>query len=141
MSIEKMSIKERFFHMILFELTLLTITTCVVVLISSHETERVAGVAVALSLVAMAWNFIYNWIFDQFATGRREARSVMLRVLHAVGFEGSLQALSLPIIAWGLQMKLWDAFWLNIGLTLMTVAYTFIFNWVYDHARLRWIKA
>lgn len=132
---DTMTVTERIFHMVLFEVLLLILMTLSVLLFTQQEVGHVAGVAVALSVIAMAWNFIYNWIFDQCVTGKKENRSIKLRIFHAVTFEAGLLVVSLPLIAWVLNMSLWQAFIVDIGLTVLVVIYTFIFNYVYDHLR------
>lgn len=131
-----MTIKERIFHMILFEVLLLTLMTLAVKLFSKQDISHVAGVAVGLSVIAMVWNFVYNWLFDRFFTQPRIERGFALRAFHALAFESGLLIFSLPLIAWALQINLWQAFILDIGLTVLVVIYTFIFNWLYDHVRV-----
>lgn len=132
-----MTIKERIFHMILFEVLLLVLMTLAVKLFSEQDISRVVGVAVGLSVIAMVWNFAYNWLFDRFFTQPRIERGFVLRAFHALAFEGGLLIFSLPLIAWVLQINLWQAFILDIGLTVLVVIYTFIFNWAYDHLRVK----
>lgn len=132
-----MSIKERLFHTILFEVSLLFLVMLAAGLFSESDTAHIAGVAIGLSAIAMVWNFIYNWLFDRFFTQPKIERGALLRLFHAVAFEGGLLVFSLPLIAWALNMGLWQAFILDIGLTVFVVIYTVIFNWVYDHIRAR----
>lgn len=132
-----MTVTERIFHMVLFEALLLVLTTVIVVFFTDHQATSVAGVAIALSLIAMAWNFVYNLLFDKIFTEEKTNRSFTLRAMHAVFFESGLLVFSLPLIAWTLKISLWEAFIIDIGLTILVVIYTFIFNWVYDHTRAK----
>ena len=59
-------------------------------------------------------------------------RSVARRVAHAIGFEGGLAAILVPVFAWWLQVSLWQALWMDLGLLLFFLVYTFVFNWTFD---------
>ena len=80
----------------------------------------------------MIWTFIYNLLFDKFFTGEKLARPLWLRVLHIVGFEGGLLGFTLPLVMWVMNIGLWQAFMLDISLTLLILVYGFIFYWIYD---------
>lgn len=121
--------------MVLFEVVLLIFMTLFVMLFSKEEPSHVAGMSVSLAVIAMIWNFIYNFFFDKIFTGPRLERGLILRILHATIFESGLIIFSTPIIAWVLHMSLWEAFLLDIGLTLLIVLYTIAFNWTYDYLR------
>ncbi len=60
------------------------------------------------------------------------ARTIPVRILHAVGFEGGLMLVTIPIIAYMMQMSFLDALILDFGLTMCILVYTFIFQWCYD---------
>ncbi|MBN9336077.1 PACE efflux transporter [Devosia sp.] len=93
-----------------------------------------AVVVVASATVAMVWNYIYNLGFDhlmQRFTGGT-AKTTPIRVAHAVLFELGLLMIMLPLVAWYLQISLWQALVMDIALALFYMAYAFVFNWAYD---------
>ena len=59
-------------------------------------------------------------------------RPVWLRMFHAIFFETCLIILTIPMVAWWLDMTLLEAFITDIGFTLFFLIYAFIFNWAYD---------
>lgn len=136
-----MSFYERIFHAILFEVLAVILTVIGLALFTTHDTGTLTGVVILISLMAMAWNFIFNWGFDQFFTASRETRSFKIRVVHTLLFEGGLLCMTLPVVAYILKISLWRAFILDLAMTLFIVVYTLVFNWIYDHARLKFIKA
>jgi uncharacterized membrane protein len=92
------------------------------------------GLAVSTSLLALAWNMAFNTLFE--AWERRQAsraRTLKRRVLHAIGFEGGLVVMTVPLIAWWLDMGWWPALLTDLGLVVFFLFYTFVFNWVFDH--------
>ncbi|TDQ59506.1 putative membrane protein [Mesocricetibacter intestinalis] len=136
-----MHTKERIFHAALFELILIVLSVIGLAWLTEHDSRDLLHMTVIISLIAMLWNFIFNWIFDRFFTGARENRRLTLRLFHAVAFEGGLLIFTIPFIAYMLQVDWLTAFVMDIGLTLAVLVYTVIFNWIYDHLRLKFIAA
>lgn len=90
--------------------------------------------AIACSVIAVLWNMAFNTLFE--AWERRQVdrrRTPRRRALHAIGYEGGLVMMTLPVIAWSLDMGWWDAFLTDLGLVALFLVYTFCFNWVFDH--------
>lgn len=140
-----MTIKERIFQAVLFETLAILLSLGWVKLLSlfaiqqAHSTHDsgVLLMLIGISLIAMIWTFIYNLVFDKVFTGDKLARPVWLRVLHIVGFEGGLLYFTLPLVMWVMGIGLWQAFLLDISLTLLILVYGFVFYWVYDVARAK----
>ncbi|NDJ88435.1 PACE efflux transporter [Mycolicibacter kumamotonensis] len=91
------------------------------------------GMAVTASTVAVVWNYIWNTVFE--AWERRQAsptRTPRRRVVHAIGFEGGLVVVLLPVVAWILHVSLLQAFGLEVGLLAFFLVYTFVFTWLFD---------
>ncbi|NDY90457.1 PACE efflux transporter [Ideonella livida] len=91
------------------------------------------GLAVATSLIAVAWNFAFNHVFE--AWERRQpvkGRSLKRRTAHAVGFELGLILMTVPLIAAWLQVGWWAALVMDLSLVMGFVVYTFCFNWAFD---------
>lgn len=114
-------------------------------MIGSVNVGAAVGTGIIMAVIAMLWNFSFNYVFDKFFTGRREARRLPLRLFHTLTFEGGLLLISVPLIAYMLKFTLWQAFWTDIGLTLLITLYALIFNWTYDllrvRVRARWVRA
>ena len=99
------------------------------------------GSMVLVSLTAMLWNLIFNYFLDKVFTGPREKRGVIFRTLHAISFEGGFTYFSpCRSLLTFLKVDWITAFMMDFSLTVMVTVYTFIFNWVYDHARLLFIS-
>lgn len=125
--------KDRIRHTLMFEGVAVVLSTVIAALVLDNSVAEIGTLAIALSLVAMAWNYAYNLWFDRWQHHTPpNKRSVKMRVVHAVGFEGGLLTVSLPLVAWWLDMSLWLAFLTDVGFALFFMVYAFIFNWVYD---------
>lgn len=94
-----------------------------------------SGVISAVSsAIAVAWNVGFNSLFERWE--RRQSvrgRSLQRRVAHAIGFEGGLALLLVPLFAWWFGVGLWQALVMDLGLMLFFLIYTFVFNWGFDH--------
>lgn len=55
-----------------------------------------------------------------------------MRILHAIGFEGGLMLATIPMVAYALEMSIWQAILTDFSMTLCILIYTFIFQWCYD---------
>ena len=134
------SLIERIFHAFTFEV--------LAVLISAPALSWLMGVSVAhaglltlmISVIAMVWNMLFNMLFERLEQHWRLVRTVKVRMLHAVAFECGLVVTVIPLAAWWLQVSLFDAFLLDIGLVLFFLPYTFVFNLVYDRLREKLLK-
>ena len=89
--------------------------------------------------VAMVWNMIFNALFERVEHRYKLSRTLAVRVVHACLFEGGLVIMLVPLGAWWLNVSLWEAFVIDIGIMLFFLPYTFFFNLAYDHLRARWM--
>jgi len=89
--------------------------------------------AVVSSVIAVMWNLAFNTLFEAWEARQTvRGRSLARRVAHAVGFEGGLAAILVPLFAWWLGVGLWEALVLDAALLLFFLLYTFVFNWCFD---------
>lgn len=140
-----MSFKERLVQSVLFEMGAILIGYLVMILIThSGESQNHEGspllVTTLISLTAMVWNFIFNWVFDKFVPGDRLDRGVGIRITHTVLFEVLLLAATIPMIMYFMNMTFLEAFMADISMTLVILGYTYVFNWAYDHLRVRFVS-
>ncbi|WP_027820468.1 PACE efflux transporter [Paraburkholderia bannensis] len=126
-------IKRRVVYLTLFEGLGILITGTSFASVAGSGADRAGAAAVFTSLVAVAWNALYNWLFERWeARQTQRGRSPLRRVLHAIGFEGGLVIFLVPMIALTLRVSLFEAFAMDIGLTVFFLVYAYIFNLVFD---------
>lgn len=126
---------DRIRHTILFELLGLAVSAPLAALILEKSLTQVGSLSIMLSITAMALNYLFNLYFDKalLKLGRPvNVRPVKMRVVHAILFEGTLLVLSIPMVAWWLDVTLWTAFLTDIGFSLFFLVYAFMYNWIYD---------
>ncbi|SON49902.1 PACE efflux transporter [Vibrio tapetis] len=135
-----MKTPERIFHAVLFEVLAVSLSILGLALFTNHDTTALSGTMIVVATIAMVWNFIYNWIFDRFFTGEKTHRTISLRVFHVVLFELGLLVATVPVMAYLLNVNLWQAFMMDIGVTAFITIYAFTFNWVYDNVRAVFVR-
>ncbi|MDE3028284.1 MAG: PACE efflux transporter [Paracoccaceae bacterium] len=123
----------RLLYVLSFEAIGVLIVTLGLRLMSGSGVDQTAPLAIACSLVAVAWNFAFNTAFEAWETRQvRRGRSLLRRAVHALGVEGGLLALLAPLIAWWLDLTLWQAVLYDFTLSLFFLGYTFVFNLGFD---------
>jgi uncharacterized membrane protein len=91
------------------------------------------GLAVVLSSIALAWNFVFNTLFERWEARQSvRGRSFARRLAHGIGFEGGLVVMLVPVMALWLNTSAWTAFLANLGLLAFFFVYAIVFTWAFD---------
>jgi uncharacterized membrane protein len=125
----------RIIHMLGFEVFGVLIFTPFAMLVLNESIFHIGVIAIAISLMAMVWNFIYNYIFDlieSYLNGHRSTRKVSMRLLHALLFEIGLLIVTVPLVAYWLEMSLLNALLVDIGFVIFYLVYAFFYNYIFD---------
>ncbi|WP_227526154.1 PACE efflux transporter [Psychrobacter sp. FDAARGOS_221] len=126
-------LKRRLVYVIVFEVVAIILSTYILMWINGGETMESLPVAVMVSLAAVIWNFIYNTAFEAWERRRQnQERTLLVRSIHAVGFEGGLILVCLPLYMIWYDVGVYEAFMTIIGLLLFFLAYTFVFTLIFD---------
>jgi uncharacterized membrane protein len=126
-------IKRKVVYVTLYELIAIAVSSVLIAFAAGHSMGHAGVAAVAASAIAVVWNLVFNTLFERWESRQVErGRSIKRRVLHAIGFEGGLLVALVPLFAWWLNVSLWEAFVLDLGLLLFFLVYTFVFNWSFD---------
>ncbi|NUU04726.1 PACE efflux transporter [Herbaspirillum robiniae] len=125
--------KRKLTYACLFEALAIVFTTFGLAVIAGHDSAHSTAAAVASSTIAFIWNFIFNGLFERWeARQAKRGRGFARRAAHAIGFEGGLVLMLVPMFAWWLDIGLWDAFVLDLGLIVFFMVYTYLFNLGFD---------
>lgn len=118
---------------VLYELVAVLFVAPVLALAFDTGLAHSGALALLLSLLALSWNMLFNSLFERWeARQRQRTRTLRRRLLHAVGFEGGLTLLVVPVMAWWLQIGWWQALVADIGLLAFFFVYAFAFQWAFD---------
>lgn len=128
--------RDRIRHAVSFEIIGLLLVTPLGAMGFGIPAEDIGVVAIVSATIATLWNYFYNIIFDRAMKRWRGTvrKTVAVRILHAVLFEGGLLLAMLPFIALYLGIGLWRAFLMDLAFVVFYLVYTFVFNWIYDRA-------
>ena len=125
--------RRRVIYVALYELIAIAAATAGLALVAGQSAGHSGVVAVAASAIAIVWNIVFNWAFERWEARQSvKGRSVRRRIAHAIGFEGRLVFILVPLFAWWFQVTLWQALVMDLGLVVFFLCYTFVFNWVFD---------
>lgn len=109
------------------------VCTTLLLIILGHELVQSLPLSITTSVLAILWNIVWNSIFEGIEKRFSwKGRAVWVRVLHAIGFEGGLALMCVPILAWWLGLPLVEAFFTQLGLLAFFLFYTYIFNYSFD---------
>src|SRR6478609_7021053 len=126
-------IKRKIVYVSLYEAIAIVAASFGFSLMSGQALGLAGPLAVACSVVAVSWNLVFNSLFEMWESRQAvKGRSVARRVAHAIGFEGGLVVILVPLVAWWLDVSLVAALMMDLGLVVFFLVYTFVFNWAFD---------
>lgn len=125
---------DRVRHALFFEIFGLILVVPIGALVFSMPMHDMGVVGVVSATIAMAWNYIFNLMFDTVLdrTTGTTLKSTKARLVHAVLFELGLLVVLMPFIAWYLGITLLHALVMDISFALFYMGYAFAFNLAYD---------
>lgn len=126
-------IKRRILYVTLFEIFAVMLTTFILVIISGGDTQQSLILAIIIASTAVVWNFIYNTLFEYWERRKQiNQRTFFIRSIHAIGFEGGLTLVCMPLYMIWYGVGVWMALTMEISLTLAFLVYTFLFTLGFD---------
>jgi len=122
----------RVIYVTIYEIVAIIASSLLFVVIGQQPGE--SGVmAVVASAVAVIWNVSFNSAFEWWEARQSvKGRSIGRRVAHAIGFEGGLALILVPVMAWWFGVTLWQALAMEAALLVLFLVYPYLFNWVFD---------
>ncbi|MEB3752885.1 chlorhexidine efflux PACE transporter AceI [Acinetobacter sp. MD2(2019)] len=133
--------KKRIIHAVMYEAILLVVIAYGLSYFFSLPLEESGLLMLIMCGISVFWNMIFNALFEKAEQKYQFKRTVFFRILHAIGFEGGLMIITIPIFAYTLKMNLIDAFLLDFGITNCIFVYTFIYQWCFDAIEQKWFSA
>jgi uncharacterized membrane protein len=126
--------RDRIRHALGFEILGLLLVTPLGALAFGMPMHDIGIVAAGSATIAMGWNYVFNLGFDmaQQRLAGTTLKTPGLRVLHAVLFEAGLLIVLMPLIAWWLEITLWQALVMDMAFAGFFMVYALVYNWGYD---------
>ncbi len=118
---------------LLYETGAVIVVTPIIVWVFDHDVASSFWLSVAMSTIAVAWNYLFNSGFEAWERKQSvKGRGWQRRLAHGVGFEGGLALFFVPLIAWWLSVSWWVAFVTDASLLLVFFVYSIAFTWAFD---------
>ncbi|WP_454684158.1 PACE efflux transporter [Ancylobacter moscoviensis] len=123
----------RIVYVVLFEIIAIVASTILLSELSGGPPSHSLPIAIAISFIAVAWNYLYNSMFEEWEKRRRiQERRFLHRCVHAIGFEAGLIICIVPLYMWWYGIGPLDAFIMEVSILIFFLAYTFVFTWTFD---------
>lgn len=123
----------RIVYVTLYEAIAIIASSAGMALIFGVDPGHASILSVMASVVAVVWNLVFNTLFEAWEARQPvRTRGLGRRIAHALGFEGGLVVVLVPLMAWWLGIGLLEALVLDIGLIVFFLVYTFVFTWAFD---------
>jgi len=123
----------RVFQAVLYEALAVAFVGPVLGLLFLQPLWSALGLAVCMSLVALAWNYVFiGWFEAWEARQAVRGRSLQRRLAHGLGFEGGLLVILVPMMAWWMDTTLWVALVADLGILGFFFVYAVAFTWTFD---------
>jgi uncharacterized membrane protein len=126
-------IQRRILQAFLYEGIAIAVVTPTLSLAFEHPPGSALVLSAVMSGVALAWNYVFNALFERWESRQKvRGRSALRRLTHGLGFEGGLALILMPVMAHWLEISLWEAFLADLGLLVFFFFYTVGFTWAFD---------
>lgn len=135
-----MSTLERILQSVLFEVLAVILSVAGLAIFTDHDISSLSGMMIVIATIAMIWNYAFNYYFDRVVQGEKSKRTFSMRIFHVTLFEFGLLFLTIPVMAYILNVSIWNAFLMDIGVTIFVTIYAFLFNFIYDNLRVSIIQ-
>lgn len=123
----------RIVYVATFETLAIVLSAMLLAVLSGGTSSQSLPVAVAISTVAVLWNYVFNTVFEKIEQKlKRTERSLMTRIVHSSIFETGLLLFCLPLYMYWYQVDIIEAFRMEALILLFFLVYTFVFTWVFD---------
>lgn len=128
----------RIVYVAIFEFFGVIFSTFILMAIINGDALESLPVAVMVSTAAVIWNFIYNTGFEAWEYRNKiSVRTFAIRTIHAIGFEGGLVLICLPIYMLWYSVGVWMALTMEFAILLFFLVYTFLFTLAFDQVFTR----
>ncbi|MES2579973.1 MAG: PACE efflux transporter [Pseudomonadota bacterium] len=123
----------RVLQAILYEIGAIALTSPIIGLAFDTSASSALTLAAIMSTIALAWNYVFNAIFERWESRQTvKGRSIWRRLAHGIGFEGGLVMMLVPLMAYWLDISLLNAFYAEMGILLVFFVYAITFTWAFD---------
>lgn len=126
-------VQRRVLQAVLYEAIAVAMVGPAVAWMFATSLQSSALLALAMSSIALAWNYVFNALFERWEARQAvKGRSLGRRLLHGIGFEGGLVLFLVPLMAWWLNISLLEALIADLAILAFFFVYAIVFTWAFD---------
>lgn len=126
-------VQRRVLQAVLYEAIAVAMVGPTVAWMFATSLQSSALLALAMSSIALAWNYVFNALFERWEARQVvKGRSLGRRLLHGIGFEGGLVLFLVPLMAWWLNISLLQALIADLAILAFFFVYAIVFTWAFD---------
>ncbi|MBI6215719.1 PACE efflux transporter [Proteus sp. DFP240708] len=120
-------------YAITFETLAILLSTVLLAILSQSQSHNSLPVAIAVSVIALIWNYIFNSFFELIESKLKiKKRTVMVRLTHAISFELGLFFFTIPLYMWWYNVDFIKAISMEITILVFFFVYTYLFTLAFD---------
>lgn len=120
-------------YAITFETLAILLSTVLLAILSQSQSHNSLPVAIAVSVIALIWNYIFNSFFELIESKLKiKKRTVMVRLTHAISFELGLFFFTIPLYMWWYNVDFIKAISMEVTILVFFFIYTYLFTLVFD---------
>ncbi|QIF93814.1 PACE efflux transporter [Proteus vulgaris] len=120
-------------YAITFETLAILLSTVLLAILSQSQSHNSLPVAIAVSVIALIWNYIFNSFFEFFELKLKiEKRTIIIRLIHAISFELGLFFFTIPLYMWWYNVVFIKAISMEITILVFFFIYTYLFTLIFD---------
>lgn len=120
-------------YAITFETLAILLSTVLLAILSQSQSHNSLPVAIAVSVIALIWNYIFNFFFELIESKLKiKKRTVMVRLTHAISFELGLFFFTIPLYMWWYNVDFIKAISMEITILVFFFVYTYLFTLALD---------
>ncbi|QEZ91998.1 MULTISPECIES: PACE efflux transporter [Proteus] len=120
-------------YAITFETLAILLSTVLLAILSQSQSHNSLPVAIAVSIIALIWNYIFNSFFELIESKLKiKKRTVMVRLIHAISFELGLFFFTIPLYMWWYNVGFIKAISMEITILVFFFVYTYLFTLAFD---------
>ncbi|MBG6028886.1 PACE efflux transporter [Proteus columbae] len=120
-------------YAITFETLAILLSTVLLAILSQSQSHNSLPVAIAVSIIALIWNYIFNSFFELVESKLKiKKRTVMVRLTHAISFELGLFFFTIPLYMWWYNVGFIKAISMEITILVFFFVYTYLFTLAFD---------
>ncbi|MEI7737095.1 MAG: PACE efflux transporter [Betaproteobacteria bacterium] len=116
-----------------FEVMAISCSSLGLSLMSEQSVSHASVMGAACSAIAVAWNWIFNSMFEKWESHQASIhRTLLRRVAHALGFEIPLLVGFVLLFSWWFSIGFVQALLMDLALFLFFLVFTFLYTWGFD---------